>query len=228
MKGGDQISIKAKDEIRDEKILVEMFNNHYINIVKKTSGSTPKSIGDSSNPDNDKSTVQKIIDAYKNHPGIIKIKQCSKNSIPFDFPKPTVEDISNIIRSLNPKKATGPDGIPIKVLKYASNIIDSHLCNIIIQDLEKDKYSEEPKTALVRPVFKKDERNKMENYRPVSILNGMSKIYERFIHDSLSSYAENILSNFISAYRKTYSSNHVLLRLIENWKKSLDKKNLVL
>ena len=55
----------------------------------------------------------------------------------------------------------------------------------------------------------------------------MSKIYERFIHNSLSSFAENILSNFISAYRKAYSSNHVLLRLIENWKKSPDNKNFV-
>ena len=115
IKGGYQISLQAKDEIRDEKILVEMFNNHYINIVEKSSGSAPKSIGDSSNPNNDKSTVLNIISAYKNHPSIIKIKECSINSIPFDFPKPTVEDISLIIKSLNPKKATGPDGIPIKV-----------------------------------------------------------------------------------------------------------------
>ena len=55
----------------------------------------------------------------------------------------------------------------------------------------------------------------------------MSKIYERFIHDCLSSYAESFLSKFISAYRKSYSSNHVLLRLKENWKKSLDNKNFV-
>ena len=101
------------------------------------------------------------------------------------------------------------------------------MCNIITRDLEKNKYSEEPKTALVRPIYKKNERNKVENYRPVSILNGMSKIYERFIHNCISSYADSILSNFISAYRKAYSSNHVLLRLIENWKKSLDNKNFV-
>ena len=61
----------------------------------------------------------------------------------------------------------------------------------------------------------------------MSILSGMSKIYERFIHNCLSSYAESFLSKFISAYRKSYSSNHVLLRLIENWKKSLDNKNFV-
>ena len=64
------------------------------------------------------------------------------------------------LRFKNPKKATGPDFIPLKVIKFASNVIDSHLYNIIIKDLEKNKYSEEPKTALVRPIFKKNERNK--------------------------------------------------------------------
>ena len=45
----------------------------------------------------------------------------------------------------------------------------------------------------------------------------MSKIYERCIHNSLSSYVETIfLSNFISACKKSFSSNHVLLRLIGN------------
>ena len=73
---------------------------------------------------------------------------------------------------------------------------------------------------MVRPTFKKNERNKVGNYKPVSILNGMLKIYERYIHNSLSSCAKTILSNFILAYRKPYSSNHVLLRPIENWKKS--------
>ena len=55
----------------------------------------------------------------------------------------------------------------------------------------------------------------------------MSKIYERCIHNSLSSYAETVLPNFISVYKKSYSSNHVLLRLTENWKKSRDNKNFV-
>ena len=54
----------------------------------------------------------------------------------------------------------------------------------------------------------------------------MSKISERFIHNSLF-YVETILSHFIPAYRKSYSTNHVLLRLLENWKKSLDNKNFV-
>ena len=67
--------------------------------------------------------------------------------------------------------------IPLKVVKFATNVINSYLYNII-KDLEKNKYSEEPKTALVRPTFKKNERKKTRNYTPVSILNGMSKMYE--------------------------------------------------
>ena len=55
----------------------------------------------------------------------------------------------------------------------------------------------------------------------------MSRIYERFIHNSFSPYVETVLLNFISAYKKSYSSNHVLLRLIENWKKSRDNKSFM-
>ena len=54
-----------------------------------------------------------------------------------------------------------------------------------------------------------------------------SKIYERYIHNSLIPFVDNFLSVFISAYRQTYSSNHVLTRLIENWKQSLDKNKFV-
>ena len=50
----------------------------------------------------------------------------------------------------------------LKVVKFASNVIDSYLYDIIIKDLEKNKYSEELKTALVRPIFKKNERNKQD------------------------------------------------------------------
>ena len=91
IKGSNLVSIKTKDEIRDKKILVEMFNNHYINREKST-GSAPKSIGNQSNPD--------IIQCYKNHPSIIKIKENFKNSAAFDCSKPILENISLIVKSL--------------------------------------------------------------------------------------------------------------------------------
>ena len=58
-------------------------------------------------------------------------------------------------------------------------------------------------------------------------MNGFSKVYERYLLNSLSNHIEKILSNFIVANRKRYSSSHVLLKLTENWKKHLDNKKIV-
>ena len=112
------------------------------------------------------------------------------------------------------------------IIKAATNCIDSHLAHIINKDLKENKFSENAKTALVRPIYKKDS-SKIKNSRPVSLLNGFSKIYERFLHDSLSNFTDKELSKFVSPYRKSYSSNHVLLKLIEDWQKSLDEKNII-
>ena len=66
------ISIKTNDCIKDESVLVEMFNNHYI--VEKTSGTGPESLGDSSLPENDEKNANKILKHYENHPSFSKIK----------------------------------------------------------------------------------------------------------------------------------------------------------
>ena len=92
----------------------------------------------------------------------------------------------------------------------------------------KDCYSESAKTANVRPIFKKDERTKVKNDRPVSLIfNTFSKIYGRFIHGDLIPFVNYFLREFISTCRKTYSINHVLIRLIENWKKTLDQNKFI-
>ena len=66
-----------------------------------------------------------------------------------------------------------------------------------------------------------EDRLDKTNYRPISVLNVFSKVFERFILDQLTSYFKNILSEFLSAYRKQYSCQHVLLRVIETWRKYL-------
>ena len=65
-----------------------------------------------------------------------KQSECNQNeTLNFDFPTAEVEDINKIIKFLNPRKATRPDGIPVKILKIARNVIDSHLTNIINRDI---------------------------------------------------------------------------------------------
>ena len=90
------------------------------------------------------------------------------------------QKINKIINSLNPNKGTGPDHIPLKIIKFAANVIDSHLAHITNKDLKENKFWENAKTALVRPIYKKDHRGKIKNYSLVTLLNGFPKFMKDF------------------------------------------------
>ena len=75
--------------------------------------------------------------------------------------------------------------------------------------------------------FKKIDRLCKENYRPVSILAALSKVFERSNSNQMSPYFEDIFSTFLSGFRKGHSCQTTLLRMIEDWKDSLDSGNIV-
>ena len=166
---------------------------------------------------NDSLITKRIIRKYKNHPGIKAIQGTFPVKKQFKIKEANVEQVNKILRNVNSRKVTGPEKIPPKIVKMSANIIDSHLTNIINSDLKRNAFSDSAKVTSIRPIFKgKGERTETKNYRPVSIVNCFSKVYERFIHEILMPSVTNFLSDFISAYRKECSTNHVLLRLIEN------------
>ena len=84
------------------------------------------------------------------------------------------------------------------------------------------------KRAAVSPLDKggKD-KTAITNFRPVSVLNVFSKFYERIMKNQINSFIDSKLSTFLSAYRKSYSTQHVLIRLIEEWKQKLDRNYVV-
>ena len=83
------------------------------------------------------------------------------------------------------------------------------------------------KCAEISPIYKKGNNMDVSNYRPVSILPIMSKIYEKEMVRQLLSYFENIFSQFISGFRPPHSCETVLLRMVENIKLSLDQGQIV-
>ena len=120
------MSIEVNDElVSDEKILTEIYNEHYIYIVEKSTGIKPSSLGDSANPFLDKTTVGKIIDGYRDHPSVIAIESSVTQNSKFNLPHATTQDINKITNSLSSDKATGREGIPVKFINPFANVIDS-------------------------------------------------------------------------------------------------------
>ena len=215
------------DLISDESKLAEIFNNHYINIVETTMGTPPNSLGNPLDPTSDSSTVREIIAKFQNNPSIIKIRE--KFTIPekFSLPLATKEEINIIMKKIDVSKSCGPDKIPPKIVKLSADILDSAFVTIINDMVSNNRFPENAKSANVPPIYKKDDRSSKLNYRPVSLLNVFSKVLERWTQEKIVPHVNKILSKFISAYRKKHSCNHVLIRLLEEWKKHLDDKNFV-
>ena len=71
------------------------------------------------------------------------------------------------------------------------------------------------KLANITPVFKKNDRTDKSNYRPVSILPNLSKVFERCIYKQLSAYFDRILSKQQCGFRKGFNVQHSLLKLLE-------------
>ena len=80
------------------------------------------------------------------------------------------------------------------------------------------------KLANVTPVFKKEDASLLKNYRPVSVLPVVSKIYERIMQKQILEYIDKHLSPHLCGYRKGYSTQTALISMLEKWKLSIDNK----
>ena len=177
--------------------------------------------------------LDKIIQTFEDHPSVQSIRsnpvKIPNNFTEFKFKHATREDIIRIINELHDKTSMGIDNIPPKLVKtVASEIISDPLTELINHTIITDlKFPCLEKIARVTPVFKKEDRMKKSNYRPISILNVFLKAFKWFLLNQMVPYLDNVLSTYLSAYRKGYSCQHILLRLIEKWRQCLDQNKVV-
>ena len=161
------------------------------------------------------------------HPSILKIKsQISvfKSIRLFDFNFVSSGDISKIITSLDSTKKTS-GVIPTKIVKLKNKEICKDLANCINESIKKNEFPNEPKAADITAIFKKDDPLKKENYRPVSVLPTISKIFERILFDQLTKFSNKFLSPLLCGSRKGYSTQYALVNLLQKWKKGLDESD---
>ena len=161
--------------------------------------------------------IDDIISKYCSHPSIIIIKENVELDTKFEFCNVTVDEIYKEINALDTKKASVENDILGKILKGSNDIV-SHYLPSIYNDSKKSKY------FPVTPIHKEKETSMKKNYRLVSLLPILSKLYEGKMYDSIFSYIEKFLSPYLFGYRKGHSTQQCLLVMIETWRKALNDK----
>ena len=163
--------------------------------------------------------IANIIAKFKEHPSILKIKDKINIENPFNFSISTEANVTVNIKALDVKKPTTFKNIPAKILAENCDIVSPHLTRIYNDS--KSNCTNALKFAEITPAHKKDDTTKKNNYRPISILPFISKIFERDIFDQISLYIDSYLSPFLCGFRKGYSTQYCLTFMLERWKKSI-------
>ena len=99
-------------------------------------------------------------------------------------------EIENIINNLENKASCGPDEIPVSILKAAVKHISLPLSLIINHSLSNTTFPDALKIAKVIPLYKSGNHQDPANYRPISLLNTVSKIYENIIYKRLTNFLD--------------------------------------
>ena len=110
------------------------------------------------------------------------------NEASFSFICVTAVDISKEIKRLDIKKAARESDIPTKVIKQFPNLCIDFLHKNINSCLPDGTFPNDFKKAVIYPIHKKECKTGKSNYRPISILPNLSKIYERLLYDQMYTY----------------------------------------
>ena len=143
----------------------------------------------------------------------------------FSFHQVTSLNVRKTIKDIRLDKSSNGD-IPADILRRC-DLCFQFLTNCINQPIVSGKFPDSLKLASISPVYKSKDPVDRTNYRPVSVLPLLSKIYERLIFDQLSQHANKVLSKLLCGFRKAHSTQHALFRLFHPWQKALDNSEYV-
>ena len=133
--------------------------------------------------------------------------------------------MQSLIKTLNLKKATGPNSIPTKLLKVFDKTISVPLANLINLSFEKGIFPKSLKIVSVIPILNKEDYLDCNNYQPISLTSNISKLLERLIHTRLYSFLEStkVIYNRQFGFRNNHSTTHALIDITEKIRSALDK-----
>lgn len=149
--------------------------------------------------------------SFKNYDNLIPINE---NSISLYFATP--KEVYDLINKLNNKSSK--HDIPVKILKASNDLIAPILCKLFNMCVEQAIYPQILKIARIVPIFKNGDAKLQKNYRPISTLLTMNKIFEKLLYLRLNSFLEtcNIISDNQYGFRKARDTQLAALKVINH------------
>ena len=122
----------------------------------------------------------------------------------------------------------GSDDIARYFTNIAFPVISQPLCDIFNFSIYTGIFPDSWKTARVAPIFKNGERDDRSNYRPISVLPVLSRLFERLVYDQLYNHLDKnkLLYKFQSGFRTLHSVATCLLRSTNDWYVNIDNSKV--
>ena len=211
----ENITLKHNGKIiNNPNDVCDIFNDYFTNVARE--------IG-SEETLNEEEELDHIFKIYENHASIVGIQEHVTVNSPFQFTHVSVGEVKALLLDIDSTKATGYDTIPPKLVKAAANELAQPISSLVNMSISLSCFPHELKKSETSPLYKSQDNLEPQNYRPLSVLTCLSKIFERVYNDQMGVYFKDILSTLLSAFRKRYGCHHVLTKLLENSKRALDE-----
>ena len=146
----------------------------------------------------------------------------------FSIKSPNINAVYRKLKTLNIGKAAGLDRIPCKLLKIAAEVVAPSLTQIFDKIICTSIFPNEWKLARVTPIYKKGKKDDMDNYRPISVISVVAKIFEKLIFEQLYEYLNNnnLITASQSGFRSLHSTLTALIEATDKWSINIDNKLL--
>ena len=217
----DSIAIVENNKIYDDDEKVsEIFNDFFSNAVVNLNIPSCNFNADI----NESDPIIKANMKYNNHESIIKIKESKNIQDSFSFTSVENKTVENEIYFLNRSKACPSNSIPVQIIQENCDIFVPRITCDFNNLISHGIFPSNLKNADISPVFKKDDRLNKSNYRPVSILPPLSKVFERLMFSQINDYMNSKLSMHLCGFRKNMSAQTCLLIMLEKFRSCLDNK----
>ena len=135
-----------------------------------------------------------------------------------------MQDLQNVVNSLPSKNSAGFDGLSVKFLKIVFPFIAKSLLILINKSFTSGSFPNLLKIARVVPIFKGGSPDDLINYRPISVIPSLFKIFERLIYDKLLSFINkfNLISNCQFGFQKNLNTELAVIHALHHITNSLN------